>query len=88
MTLTDGAELYICLILTIEFIYDYWYNSRENRIKRRKNAAKKETKEEKMDKQGLRSRESPILQETGREVRDLRETTIPVQEKTMPRPQS
>lgn len=40
MTLTDGAELYICLILTIEFGYDYWWNSRENRIKRRKQREK------------------------------------------------
>lgn len=37
MTLMDGLELYICLILTVEFVYDYWWNTRENRIKRRKN---------------------------------------------------
>ncbi len=36
MTLTDGSEVYICLILTVEFVYDYWWNSRENRMKRRK----------------------------------------------------
>jgi len=38
----DGLELYICIILTIEFWYDYWYNTRENRIKRRKTSAKKD----------------------------------------------
>ena len=42
MTLMDGLELYICIILTIEFWYDYWYNTRENRIKRRKTSAKKD----------------------------------------------
>lgn len=36
MTLMDGLEAYICVILTVEFVYDYWWNSRENRIKRRK----------------------------------------------------
>jgi hypothetical protein len=36
MSLMDGLELYICLILTVEFIYDYWWNSREQRLKRRK----------------------------------------------------
>lgn len=35
MTLTDGLELYICVILTIEFFYDYYYNTVENRRKRR-----------------------------------------------------
>jgi len=42
MALMDGLELYICIILTIEFWYDYWYNTRENRIKRRKTSAKKD----------------------------------------------
>lgn len=41
----DGLEMYICVILTVEFIYDYWWNSRDNRIKRRKANAKKESKE-------------------------------------------
>ena len=35
MSLTDGAEIYICLILSIEFVYDYYWNTRENRKKRR-----------------------------------------------------
>lgn len=41
MTVTDGLEAYIALILTVEFIYDYWWNTREQRLKRRK---KKEIK--------------------------------------------
>lgn len=36
MLLTDGLEAYIAVILTIEFVYDYWWNTRENRLKRRK----------------------------------------------------
>lgn len=36
MTLTDGLEAYISFILTIELVYDYWWNTRENRLKRRK----------------------------------------------------
>lgn len=47
MTLMDGLEMYICVILTVEFWYDYWWNTRENRIKRRKANASKETKEAK-----------------------------------------
>jgi hypothetical protein len=39
MSLTDGLEAYIALILTVELWYDYWWNTRENRKKRR---AKKE----------------------------------------------
>lgn len=35
MTLMDGLEGYICLILTIEFIYDYWWNTKEQRMKRK-----------------------------------------------------
>ncbi len=35
MSLTDGLELYVCFILTAEFIYDYIWNSREARKKRR-----------------------------------------------------
>lgn len=42
MTLTDSLEAYVCFILTVEFIYDYIWNTRENRIKRRKASAKKE----------------------------------------------
>jgi hypothetical protein len=42
MTLTDGLEAYICIILTIEFVYDYLWNTRENRIKRRRANAKKD----------------------------------------------
>ena len=44
MTLTDGLEAYICIILTIEFVYDYLWNTRENRIKRRKASEKKKDK--------------------------------------------
>ncbi len=40
MTLTDGLEAYICFILTVEFIYDYIWNSREARKKRRQTAQK------------------------------------------------
>ena len=47
MTLTDGLEAYICIILTVEFYYDYWYNTRENRKKRR---AKKEPQFESLTK--------------------------------------
>lgn len=47
MSLTDGLEAYICIILTIEFWYDMWYNTRENRIKRRKKLEKtKDTRNE------------------------------------------
>jgi hypothetical protein len=45
MSLMDGLELYICVILTIEFVYDYWWNTRENRIKRRKASEKKKAKD-------------------------------------------
>jgi hypothetical protein len=38
------AEWLIVVILLVEFFYDYWWNTRENRIKRRKASAKK-TKE-------------------------------------------
>ncbi len=85
MTLTDGAEVYICLILTIEFGYDYWWNSRENRIKRRKNAEKKvKATIKEMDKPGLREGKGVLLQETGREVCDMREAPKPVQEEIKP----
>ena len=46
MSLTDALELYIALILTVEFVYDYWWNSREQRKKRR---AKKELKFEELN---------------------------------------
>lgn len=36
MPLSDWFELYVCFILTVEFIYDYIWNSREARNKRRK----------------------------------------------------
>ena len=78
MTLMDGLELYICLILTVEFWYDYWFNSRENRIKRRKNA-KKSTEE--MDKQRFRERTGPFTKETEREMCDMQETAVTVQKK-------
>lgn len=47
MSLMDGAELYIAIILSVEFIYDYWWNTRENRKKRR---AKKEPQFENLTK--------------------------------------
>ena len=42
MNLSDSLEAYVCFILTVEFIYDYIWNTRENRIKRRKASAKKD----------------------------------------------
>lgn len=36
MKLSDYLEAYVCFILTVEFIYDYVWNSREARNKRRK----------------------------------------------------
>lgn len=35
MTLTDGAEIYICLILTVEFWYDWRLNQHVKAIKKR-----------------------------------------------------
>lgn len=79
MTLTDGAELYICVILTLEFWYDYWYNTRENRIKRRKASEKKDkSKKAEMEQPIIREGTISILQEPGREVRDLSKTTKPL----------
>lgn len=46
MTLSDSLELYVCIILSVEFVYDYWYNSVENRRKRRAKAIKPKKAEE------------------------------------------
>jgi hypothetical protein len=75
VTLNDSLEFYICVILTVEFYYDYWYNTREQRIKRRKNAKKEVVK------QGLREGKSVFLQEAKGEVCHLPETTEPLQAK-------
>ena len=75
MTLTDGLEAYIAVILTIEFGYDYWYNTRENRIKRRKR------EKAKMDKQGLREGTSLSVQKTKGEMCDMPEASVSIQKK-------
>lgn len=35
MTLTDGLELYVCVILTIEFWYDWRLNQHVKSLKKR-----------------------------------------------------
>lgn len=40
LPLSDYLELYVCIILTVEFVYDYLWNSREARNKRRKRQKK------------------------------------------------
>ncbi len=40
MTIGDSLEAYVCFILTAEFIYDYVWNSREARNKRRQKIVK------------------------------------------------
>jgi hypothetical protein len=42
MTLNDGLESYVCFILTVEFVYDYIWNSREARKKRSQKKVKYE----------------------------------------------
>ncbi len=44
LSLGDWLEAYVCFILTVEFIYDYIWNSREARNKRRKNEKAKKGK--------------------------------------------
>jgi hypothetical protein len=84
MTLMDGLELYICVILTIEFFYDYHYNTVEQRIKRRK---KLEKVKKEVDKQGFREGKSTTLPETAGEMRYVPKTSESIQTKIEPRSQ-
>lgn len=83
MTLMDGLEAYICVILTVEFWYDYWYNTRENRIKRRKANGKKE-----VVKPILREGTSNVPKKAEGEVRNLPKASNDVQAEIEPGSQS
>jgi hypothetical protein len=78
MILGDYLELYVCVILTIEFWYDLIWNNREAQLKRRKNAKKE------VDKQRLREGKSNSVQETKGAVCNMPEIPISVQEKIKP----
>lgn len=79
MTLDQKLETAVLITLWIELAYDHWWNSRENRIKRRQKNAKKE-----VVKPILREGTSGVSKKAAGEVCNLPETPVNVQKTIEP----